>query len=668
MINDLMIIIHSYLILFLFHIAFYPLIWTFFYPLFDRGWGVCRVLGLVIIGLFLWILGHANIPVNSYGLVFFVVLIIASIIYFLFFKNLPDICLWIKNNLTLIIVSEIIFGLGFISYSIVRGFQPDIYGLEKFMDFGLVQSYLQNKTLPALDMWFAGELINYYSFGHFLITILIRLWWVLPEIGYNLALGWIFASSLLVCFSFSINLSKLLLGSLIKFPSMILSGICSAILVNVAGNSHILYFFISNFSLRSYWYPSATRYIPNTIHEFPCYSYVVSDLHAHLIDLPITLTFLVCILLWVLNKTKEIKDFKDNYYYDILLGMLLGVMIMTNTWDFLIYALFTTILGLFLLYYRYGTFVNLFVSALIVILTSFLTSFLWAVNFQSISHGICYVREGSKLKDLVALWMIHVSFVYFTLYSTYKIIKKLDKKFLPIIFSLIITAFILLILPEFIYVKDIYPVHPRANTMFKLTYHAFIMLSLLGGYSAGVLYSIKKQNLLNYVNFLLLSLTILFLLIYTRFAFSAYYLNFREYKGLDGLAWFKQERPDEYEIVNFLKNYGNGKNLVEAPGKSYSFYNAISAFSGLPTIIGWEVHEWLWRGNVDLISKRQAEVTQIYESKDIQQIKSLLNKYNIGWIIIGKNEWQKYNIDEEFLKGLGLNYIFGRTILVKYVS
>ena len=41
---------------------------------------------------------------------------------------------------------------------------------------------------------------------------------------------------------------------------------------------------------------------------------------------------------------------------------------------------------------------------------------------------------------------------------------------------LIVLSTLLIIVPEFIHVKDIYPAHYRANTMFKLVYQSFIML------------------------------------------------------------------------------------------------------------------------------------------------------------------------------------------------
>ena len=64
------------------------------------------------------------------------------------------------------------------------------------------------------------------------------------------------------------------------------------------------------------------------------------------------------------------------------------------------------------------------------------------------------------------------------------------------VFLLIVLSTILIILPELIYVKDIYPANYRANTMFKLVFQAFIMLSLVSGYTivrfAGIFRSITS--------------------------------------------------------------------------------------------------------------------------------------------------------------------------------
>ena len=50
------------------------------------------------------------------------------------------------------------------------------------------------------------------------------------------------------------------------------------------------------FNFSNYWYPNATRFIPFTIHEFPLYSFVVSDLHGHVLNIPIVLLIIALLI------------------------------------------------------------------------------------------------------------------------------------------------------------------------------------------------------------------------------------------------------------------------------------------------------------------------------------------------------------------------------------
>ena len=88
-------------------------------------------------------------------------------------------------------LSLFVFGI----YLGVRGFAPDILGLEKFMDFGFIRSYMENSGFPTLDPWWAEEKINYYTFGHFLAGKFLWLTRIPPGIGYNVLLALIFGSS-----------------------------------------------------------------------------------------------------------------------------------------------------------------------------------------------------------------------------------------------------------------------------------------------------------------------------------------------------------------------------------------------------------------------------------------------------------------------------------------
>ena len=94
--------------------------------------------------------------------------------------------------------------------------------------------------------------------------------------------------------------------------------------------------------------------------------------------------------------------------------------------------------------------------------------------------------------------------------------------------------------------------------------------------------------------------------------------------------------------------------MLEAPGDSYSSYCRVSAMTGLPTVQGWYVHEWLWRGDTDKLNAEKADIETIYTSTEEGQVRSLLEKYQISYIFIGQMEREKYsNLNETLLRSLG---------------
>ena len=75
-----------------------------------------------------------------------------------------------------------------------------------------------------------------------------------------------------------------------------LAGFLAGLAVSIAGNMHYVVYAqilpliqkLKGEEVSGYWFPDATRYIgfnpdvpDKTIHEFPCYSFVLGDLHAH---------------------------------------------------------------------------------------------------------------------------------------------------------------------------------------------------------------------------------------------------------------------------------------------------------------------------------------------------------------------------------------------------
>lgn len=292
---------------------------------------------------------------------------------------------------------------------------------------------------------------------------------------------------------------------------------------------------------------------------------------------------------------------------------------------------------------------------ILIIALAILTALPFILNFESIAQGIKFTHTHSPLWQLFILWgfplilgTIFTSFIY----TNSKKIKLADK----FVLALIITSISLIILPEFFFVKDIYIAsHYRANTMFKLTYQAFVMSYLASGYiivrSLSLIKQVKGKLLLSFVFALLISSVI----IYPKFAIKSYYNKLKFNKGLSGETWVKERNPDIYNAILWLRKNVDGQPVIlEASGDSYTEYNLISSYTGLPTVSGWFVHEWLWRGDSSFPQKRVTDITQIYTSNDLTLTKSLLRKYNVSYVIIGTNEREKFpNINEEKFEGLG---------------
>ena len=100
---------------------------------------------------------------------------------------------------------------------------------------------------------------------------------------------------------------------------------------------------------------------------------------------------------------------------------------------------------------------------------------------------------------------------------------------------------------------------------------------------------------------------------------------------------------DEKEVIDYIaKNLNNNDKIIESYGDSYSDFSRISAFTGIPTIIGWPFHELQWRGSASAFEGRAKDIGCIYSCEDIEQIRNLLQKYSVTYVVVGKRERQTY--------------------------
>ncbi|TSC84183.1 MAG: Uncharacterized protein G01um101416_1122, partial [Microgenomates group bacterium Gr01-1014_16] len=251
------------------------------------------------------------------------------------------------------------------------------------------------------------------------------------------------------------------------------------------------------------------------------------------------------------------------------------------------------------------------------------------------------------------IWMMAILWGFFAYGAIWLLIKEPKNKLFHLI-SLFCLG--LIIFPEFFYFKDIYPLHFRSNTMFKLGYQVFMMMGIVAGATIVSWFRVHS-SWKKWIFFAGLTPMLILVSIYPYFAVKSYFGELKTYHGIYGLKWLEERYPDDWEAIKWLdKNIPEGQQpvVLEANGDSYTDYDRISAFSGYPTVAGWTVHEWLWRGSYDPIAKRAEEVKTVYESPDLEASRSVLTKYDVKYIVVGGLERQKYpQLDEEKIKELG---------------
>ncbi len=648
----------------------------------DQGYAFSRVLGLAIFGYSVFLLNFFKIMPFTQTNLFWLLFVFFGLNLLLLYRAKLKLPKW-----PVIVSYELFFVIMFGGYLYLKGFEASIHSLEKYMDFGFIQSLLNTKYLPPQDMWFASSIkenlnINYYYFGHFISALLIRLSGTIPSVGYNLMLGYIFALATTISFALGFNLYQLLAKPQIQKKALwlgLLSGTLSMAIMNFGANLHTIYLFTkgylaenpvpfwqiwSNYNPENYWYPNATRFIPLTIHEFPSYSYVVSDLHGHVLDIPFVLLILAISVVLV-----QIKNWRQLLLPLGLYSLILAINYMTNSTDFIVYS----VILFFVLMIVFDNFTKVTVLTSITGVIALILTLPFSLNFKPFASALgvnCapdFLVEKGSLGPLLfeadkcqnsPTWMLFILWGFFwmvfliflkTIFFNKK--NPTAKNKINYYFFFVFTVSILLTLfAEFFYFKDIYPAHFRANTMFKLGYQSFIMMSILSG--AVIVYVFKglpviSKKLKLFLGILLLPLLTL-VLIYYQYALPSYFGR-AGFQTLDGSHWIRQQYPDSYQIIqklNQLKTTSPDFNIVEAHGDSYTDYNLISAHTGLPTIIGWPVHEWLWRGSFDLVRPRAEEVQLIYEGQesDLPQIIKILKKYRIKFIVVAEMEKNKYSI------------------------
>ena len=117
---------------------------------------------------------------------------------------------------------------------------------------------------------------------------------------------------------------------------------------------------------------------------------------------------------------------------------------------------------------------------------------------------------------------------------------------------------------------------------------------------------------------------------------------FRGEPSFDGESYVKKEHPQEYAAILWFRNLTGQPVVLQASGEPYQWNTYITAFTGLPTVIGWGGHEINWRSDYTQINTRFSDVNTMYTSLNSDNVNALLRKYNVSYIYFGEIEAKRY--------------------------
>ncbi|MCD6302552.1 MAG: glycosyltransferase family 39 protein, partial [Anaerolineae bacterium] len=344
-------------------LAAWPLAARLFPSWGDAGYAWARIVGWLAAGYLVWIGASLRLWANVAWVAWLAVLGLGLICWLALRRGREAIAeAWARHR-QLILGEELLFTVAFGAFVTLRLLNPDLwhpwYGGEKLMELAYLNAVVKSAHMPPYDPYFAHGYLNYYYYGHYLVGYVLKLTGLAPEVGFNLAIpslfgltclgSWAigrrlggsakagFASLALVALVGNLTVPMQWLESLGRaggatfFGAEIrltdLPAIWNGLLALVRGKATLMPF--------DYW-TRATRAIPYAISEFPFFSFLFADLHAHVIALPATLLVLA-LLLEITGQ--GLRRGGRPILWLAALALTLGSLYAANPWDLPAYGL-----------------------------------------------------------------------------------------------------------------------------------------------------------------------------------------------------------------------------------------------------------------------------------------------------------------------------------------
>lgn len=674
--------------------AAFPIAFALFPRLSDRGFGFSRVLGLAIPTYLLTLSVTLRLVPNGRKTALLCAAALAVAGAAAFFARRRAFLAFAREHSGRLLLSEAVFAFGFLFFLGFRALAPEIYWGEKPMEFAILNILVRTSTLPASDPWFAGAPLRYYTFGHQALAWLSLVTGLSTRFTFNLAFGFLGGATLQGAFAL-----------LTAWTGRLRAGFAGAGITALLGNLAGLRTWLVDFRpqhkpLDWNYFWATSRVIPATVNEYPLWSLVFADLHAHVMAIPFFLLVAASALELVRAHADPQSRFVERLSAAATLGLAAAAQVLTNAWDAPLLAglllLIPVVLaaapgvtlravgragasGAVSLGVVFAAAWPLWVKGGgspgigrnweptppgIEVLNVFGLFFFLALGWWLVAC-VSRLQEGGKLAGAKArlavllgaaavltaaglaspVALCGVGVAAFLTASVSLAEEPEDR----LAFGFAGTAFFLVAFALRFYIDS------RFNTIFKLFLEAWLLFSV-----ATVALVFGRPERRGAWTRWPLPLRIVAGGLFALAAFTAvsgargYIISGRPMPPgaptspvtLDGLAYLERSHPGEYKAVLWLRDKVRGTPVIlEAQGPGYGDFNRISMHTGLPTVVGWDPHVGQHGNPASEIASRRADVDAIYTIPSAEAAVALMRRYHVGYVYVGWLERKTYPAD-----------------------
>ena len=311
-----------------------PLAWLAFGNLTDKGYAAAKACGILFPAYLVWIGTSLELTAFTQAALWSAVAWLAAISLGVTLKYRRGLLKTLASRWKTFAAHELLFFGAYAGFIAFRAYNPDIFWSESSSDFSILNALARSDALPPHDPWISWFPLNYYYVGQYLVAALTKLTGIAPQISYNLAFALFPALAMLQVFALAYNLTR-------RFAVALTGSVFACILGNLDG-VFLLKDWVTRKELYYRYFRCAHEIVPFSVHEFPFWTFIFVDLHAHLLNLPFVLmAFQIGLNLFFAPRSSALR-----LWPLAMSALILGTLAVVNSWDFPTCAIFLLLAAL----------------------------------------------------------------------------------------------------------------------------------------------------------------------------------------------------------------------------------------------------------------------------------------------------------------------------------